>query len=139
MKSYYFALLTALVWGIVPVFEKMGLSRLTPAAGIFVRCLAVSFGAVVLLSMKPAILTELSKTPIKYIAFIVGGGFTANFLGQLFFYHGLKNGDVSKIVPIAGAYPLISFIMGILILGEKITMVKSMGLGCILLGIVLLR
>jgi transporter family protein len=139
MKSYYFALLTALVWGLVPVFEKIGLSRMTPAAGIFVRCLAVSTGAVILLSFKPGILGELSKTPVKYIALIVGGGFTANFLGQLLFYNALKNGDVSKIVPIAGAYPLISFVMGILILGENLTIAKSCGLGCIILGIVLLK
>jgi transporter family protein len=139
MKSYYFALMTALIWGIVPVFEKIGLSKLTPAAGIFVRCLAVSCGAVLLFIFKPGLVSELSKTSFKYIALIVAGGFTANFLGQLLFYHALKDADVSKVVPIAGAYPLISFVMGILILGEKLTITKSAGIGCILAGIVLLK
>lgn len=139
MKSYYFALLTALAWGVVPVFEKMGLSRLTPAAGIFVRCLAVSSGALILVTLKPALLPELAKTPVKYIALIVAGGFTANFLGQLLFYNALKEGDVSKVVPVAGAYPLIAFVMGVLILGEQITLAKSFGIGFVLLGIFLLR
>lgn len=139
MKSYYFALMTALIWGLVPVFEKMGLSKLSPQAGIFVRCLAVSFGSLVLVTLKPAILPELAKTPIKYIALIVICGFTANFVGQLLFYNALKTGDVSKVVPVAGAYPLIAFVMGIFILGEKITMAKTFGIGFVLLGIFLLR
>ncbi len=139
MKPYYFALLTALIWGIVPVFEKMGLAKLTPAAGIFVRCLAVSMGALILVILKPGILPELSGTPLRYIGLIVFGGFTANFLGQLLFYNALKNGDVSKVVPIAGAYPLISFLLGILLLGEKITLMKSLGIGCVFLGILLLK
>jgi len=139
MKSYYFALLTALAWGLVPVFEKMGLAKLSPAAGIFVRCLAVSSGALILMALKPAILPELAKTPVKYIVLIVGGGFTANFLGQLLFYNALKDGDVSRVVPVAGAYPLIAFVMGIFILGEQITVAKTFGIGFVLLGIFLLR
>ncbi len=139
MKSYYLALLTALVWGVVPMFEKIGLSKLTPSAGIFVRCLAVSLGALVLFSFKPGIIAELSKAPIKYVALIVACGFTANFVGQLLFYNALKGGDVSRVVPIAGAYPLISFVMGILFLGETMTVAKSFGIGFIFLGIILLR
>jgi bacterial/archaeal transporter family protein len=139
MKTFYLALATALVWGIVPVIEKVGLSRLSPQAGIFVRCLAVFLGAGVLLAFKPQIIPELAAIPRKYIYLIMIAGFTANFLGQLMFYHALKGGDVSKVVPIAGAYPLISFLTGILILGEKLTIGKSLGVGCILAGVFLLK
>lgn len=139
MKSFYLALMTACVWGVVPVIEKIGLTRLSPAAGIFVRCLAVASGALCLLAFKPGILGELAKTPVKYIALIVIGGFTANFLGQLLFYNALKGGDVSRVVPIAGAYPLISFVLGVLILGEALTPLKGVGIGCIVLGIFLLK
>lgn len=139
MKSYYFALLTALVWGIVPVFEKMGLSKLSPHAGIFVRCLAVSSGALFLLAFKPSILAELAQAPIRNIALIVFGGFTANFIGQLLFYNALKTGDVSCVTPIAGAYPLIAFLLGILVLGESFTLVKLTGIGLIVFGVFLLR
>lgn len=139
MKAYYFALLTALVWGLVPVFEKMGLSRLTPAAGIFVRCLAVSSGAIVLLIARPQILPELARTPLRNIGLIVFGGFTANFIGQLLFYNALKDGDVSRVTPVAGAYPLIAFLLGILVLGESLTVTKMFGIAFVLLGVFLLR
>ena len=139
MKPFYLALATALVWGIVPVIEKIGLTRLSPEAGIFVRCLAIFLGAGVLFAFKPHIVSELCVTPPKFILLIMVGGFTANFLGQLLFYHALKGGEVSRIVPIAGAYPLISFLTGILILGEKLTLGKSLGVGCIMAGIFLLK
>ncbi|MFA5039053.1 MAG: GRP family sugar transporter [Candidatus Omnitrophota bacterium] len=139
MTSYYFALLTALVWGIVPVFEKMGLSKLSPPAGIFVRCLAVSSGAIILLIFRPQILTELARTPARNIGLIIFGGFTANFIGQLLFYHALKTGDVSRVTPIAGAYPLIAFLMGVFVLGEGVTLMKLTGICLVLLGVYLLR
>jgi len=139
MKSYYFALMTALVWGLVPAFEKIGLSKLSPASAIFVRCLSVSLGALTLFLLKPQLLGELAHAPVKNISLIVAAGFTANFLGQLLFYNALKGGDVSKVVPIAGAYPLVSFLMGILLLGEKITVAKSVGIGFILVGLFFLR
>ncbi|MBC8473498.1 MAG: hypothetical protein H8D54_01655, partial [Candidatus Omnitrophica bacterium] len=44
MKAYYFALMTALVWGIVPILEKMGVSRTTPLAGVFLRSCGVIVG-----------------------------------------------------------------------------------------------
>ena len=83
MSSYLLAICTALVWGIVPVFEKMGLARLSPSAGIFIRCLAVFSGSLVLLAVKPGLLGEIRGTPVKYVLLIAGGGFVANFLGQL--------------------------------------------------------
>jgi len=139
VKALYFALATAVVWGSVPILEKMGLVRLSPYAAIFVRCLAVALGSIFLLVLKPEILPELSRTPAKYIALIMVGGFCANFLGQMFFYHALKEGDVSRVVPISGIYPLISFILGVLILGEKITVAKSAGILCVIAGVFLLR
>ncbi|HQP91343.1 MAG TPA: EamA family transporter [Candidatus Omnitrophota bacterium] len=139
MKSFYFAIFTAILWGIVPAFEKIGLSKLSPQAGIFIRCLAVSLGSLTLFIFKPDVVGEIAKTPFKYISLIILGGFTANFLGQLLFYNALKNGDVSRVVPVAGAYPLISFILGILILGEKLTVMKSFGIVCILAGVLLLK
>ncbi len=139
MKPFLFALATAFVWGCVPLFEKVGLLRLSPSAGIFVRCLAVALGSLVLLALKPAILSEIGRTPPRYILLIILGGFCANFLGQMLFYHALKDGDVSRVVPVSGAYPLISFILGVLVLGEKMTGMKSAGILCVLLGVFLLK
>ena len=70
---------------------------------------------------------------------MVGGGFFASIVGQIFFYNALRTGETSKIVPLAGSYPLISFILGIIILKESFTMMKLWGVMFIILGIFLLR
>ena len=127
------------MWGSVPVLEKIGLSRMSPAAGIFVRCLAVALGSLCLAVVKPGVFSELAKTPAKYIILVVVAGFAANFLGQLLYYVALKEGDVSRVIPITGAYPLISFIAGVLILGESLTAGKAAGIGFVVLGIFLLK
>ena len=56
-----------------------------------------------------------------------------------FFYNALKTGEASKIVPIAGTYPLVSFLIGIIFLGESFTFVKAAGVMFVIAGLFLLR
>ena len=139
MNWFIWSLLTALTWGCVPLFEKFGLLKIDPLVGIFYRCLGVVVGIVVLMFWQwRAIKSSLAEWP-SGLWFLVLGGFLASVVGQIFFYHGLKTGEASKVVPLAGAYPLISFILAIIFLGEKLTLGKALGLGFILIGIFFLR
>ena len=139
MKPYYWALLSAVAWGCAPIFEKLGLMKVPVFAGLFYRCLGVVIGLLILILFK----FEIFKESIVHIPqgwwYLAAGGFLASIIGQIFFYHALKDGEASLVVPLAASYPLISFILGILFLGEKITLAKSMGLVFILLGMILLK
>ena len=44
MKAFYFALMTAVVWGIVPIIEKMGVTRIVPIGGVIIRSFGVMLG-----------------------------------------------------------------------------------------------
>ena len=46
---------------------------------------------------------------------------------------------MSRIVPLSGSYPLIAFVLGILLLGESITPCKVVGALLITLGIWFLK
>lgn len=139
MKAFYFAVITAIVWGVVPVLEKMGLARIAPLAGLMVRSCGVLIGAtVVALFNTNALRTALRAEP-RTLFFLIMGGFMASVVGQMFFYNALKSGETSKVVPIAGTYPLVSFLLGIIFLGESITGVKLTGVSFVLLGLFLLR
>jgi len=70
---------------------------------------------------------------------LVFGGFIGSFVGQIAFYHGLKVGEVSKVAPIAGSFPLIAAILGIVFLGESVTITKAIGIFLIISGIFFLR
>jgi len=139
MKPYYWALLAALAWGFAPILEKFGLAKIPVWAGLFSRCLGVMLGMVILFLLR--------FDEIKYVytdnnfswLYLVGGGFLASIIGQVFFYSALKDGEVSQVVTIGASYPLISFALGVLLLGEKITLAKLGGLGFVVMGVLLLK
>ena len=139
MKSYYWALLTMVTWGCVPLIEKIGLLKIPVWAGLFYRSLGVIAGLIILICFK----VDEIKNAVNHIPsgwyYLAVGGFMASILGQIFFYNALKTGEVSSVAPVSGAYPLISFLLGVLILGEKITLTKIGGIIFVLIGIMLLR
>ncbi|MFC1645884.1 EamA family transporter [Candidatus Omnitrophota bacterium] len=139
-EAFMWAILSALVWGIVPILEKIGLSKINPDAGLFLRCFGVIIGAAILLIFKfNTLRIELSSVSTKTVFFLISGGFLASFVAQLFFYRALKLGEASRVVPVAAAYPLVAFLLALIFLGEKVTITKILGLCFVLLGVALLR
>ena len=139
MNPFYWALGAALIWGCVPLIEKFGLMKIDPYTGLIYRCLGVAVGLIVL----PLWKTEAIQWPFpeKSLGMIclMMGGFLASVVGQIFFYNALKTGEASRVVPLAGAYPLVSFILGVILLGEKLTLAKLGGIGFVLMGVFLLK
>jgi len=41
MTAFLWAIITACIWGVVPIFEKTGLTRATAFAGLFYRCVVL--------------------------------------------------------------------------------------------------
>ena len=118
--------MAALAWGMAPIFEKAGLSRVNPIAGLFYRCLGVIVGMLILafFLIKPR---EIREVDLGSALFLAAGGFLASFLGQICFYHALKLGDVSRMVPISASYPFIAFVLGVLLFHESLTPFKVCG------------
>lgn len=139
MRSFYFAILAAVVWGIAPILEKTGLKNIEPLSGVIVRSFGVIVGAIVLSIFNSSMFKTALKAEPKTIIFLFLGGILASILGQIFFYNALKHGEVSKMVPIAATYPLVSFLLGLLFFGECLTIVKGLGIGFVILGVFLLR
>ncbi len=139
MKAFYFAVLTAVVWGAVPVLEKLGLTKIAPLSGLLIRSSGVLIGALSIAILNNQAFRVALKAEPHTIIFLALGGLMASILGQIFFYNALKSGEASKVVPIAGIYPLISFIIGIIFLGEGITAAKTAGVIFVLMGLFLLR
>ncbi len=138
MSSFYWAILAAVVWGVVPLIEKAGLVKVAPLVGLFYRCLGVVLGLLMLLIfiIKPE---EIKSVDMRSALLIALGGFLASFVAQIFFYNALKSGSVSMVVPLSGSYPLIAFILGILLLGESFNVPKLIGVFFIVLGMWMLK
>lgn len=134
MTAFKWAIVTACVWGVVPIIEKAALGKVTPFVGIFYRCAGVMLG-MILLGIFLAKRSELGNVDLRSLFLLIAAGFLANFVGQLMFFHGLKLGGVSSFVPIAGSFPVVSFILGVVLFGEAITPFKVGGVALITLGI----
>jgi len=139
MTPFMWALLTAITWGFVPIIEKMGLAKISPMIGLFYRCLGVVIGIVLLLAIENKAIRQSFSALHPGMLLLIGGGFLASVVGQIFFYMGLKNGESSQVVPLAASYPLVTFILAAILLGEKVTISKIVGLVFIVLGIFFLK
>ena len=139
MKPFYWALGAAVVWGIAPIFEKIGLAKIPPIPGLLFRGMGVIIGTSILIAVKWDVIKPYVWPWPEGFIFLSLGGIMASVLGQICFYHALKKGDASLVVPVGASYPLIAFILGIIFLGEKITVSKLGGMALIILGVLLLK
>jgi bacterial/archaeal transporter family protein len=135
---YLLAIITMTFWGAAPIFGKIAMTKLNPYMALAIRSFIVSIIMLIIISVRGDI-RELAKVDLKSIAFIGLEGIFAGLIGQFAYYYALKLGETSKVVPIASAFPLITLIIAVIFLSEKITIMKGSGILLILAGIMLLR
>ena len=138
MSAFLWALLTAGIWGVVPLMEKLGLGTVSPTAGVAVRSVGVVVG-LVLFGWMLAPWSVVRTIPWSSMLLLAGGGFLASFVGQLAFYQALKVGTVSQMTPVAGAYPLVAALLGWWVLREPLTASRALGALFVVAGVWLLR
>jgi len=124
--------------GLAPIFGKFGLKNVDPAVALSIRSFFISA------IMLGWLMLNRDINPVTNISlggwiFIALEGLCAALLGQLFYYYALKSGDASMVVPLIASFPLFTFIIASIFLGDKVTMTKIAGLGLIIMGVVLIR
>ena len=137
MNPFLWALLAALIWGITSVIEKFVLGRVEPIPGLFYRCLGVIIGIIILatLMLKPS---QIKAVDSRSAVLLMFAGFLGSFVAFIAFYKGLKAGELSLVVPVAGSFYLIAFVLGIFLFKETVTFVKLLGVFLITVGVWLL-
>jgi transporter family protein len=137
--AYFLSILTAFIWGIAPIFEKMGLSgKIEPFVGVVVRTIPIIIAGFIGLAFMGKIgsLWQLAPRDALLVAI---GGLLAGFAGQFTLYSALKIGQASIVVPVAATYPLVAMVVSILFLGEPLTWQKVVGVVLVFSGVLLLR
>ncbi len=138
MNYYIFALITAFLFGLAPIFGKLGLEGVNPALALCIRSFIISgiMRGWLLLNRDVSPLVDVSMTSWGLIAL---EGICAALLGQLFYYYALKSGEPSVVVPLIAVFPIFTFIIATIFLGDKISLSKVGGVLCIVFGVILLR
>jgi transporter family protein len=129
---------TMFLWGSTPLLEKMGLKEVEPLTGILIRSGTITIVLLVVYLFNGRI-HELTKISLKNYSLFAASGLMAGLVAMWTYYHLLKTGMTSKIVPIAASYPFITAILSIVILGEQVTFQRMIGIGFTIAGIILIQ
>jgi len=116
---------------------------MNPSAGIVVRNIATGVAALIMLAWfaitgAPEFKSVLGATWKAWI-FLPLAGILGAVIGRLFFFNALKKGDAATLTPVAGSYPMITFILGVLILAEPVTAKQAAGVIMVITGLWLIK
>jgi transporter family protein len=133
----FLALFGMICWGIAPVFAKAALKGIDPAAGLVLRTIfaASVVSGWVLLSGN---FSNVSKIPAGTWWLIGTEALLATLVGDLAYYAALKKGDVSLVTIIMSSSPLITILCSVLFLGEQISLLRLIGAGLVIAGIIMI-
>jgi len=138
VNAYLFAGVAMLFWGIAPIFGKLGLGSIQPLAALTIRSMVICSILLLMVTLSGQWQSIIGATA-KDVGYIALEGICAALLAQLAYYYALKYGDVGRVSPIAAAFPLVAVFIGIVFLGEKVTLYKIVASLLIVSGIVLLK
>ena len=138
MDVVILALLTAFIWGISPMFDKVGLKSIDPVIAVAIRSFTVSIILIIYLIVSGRI-GELTAVSLKPVGYIIIGAVLASLLAQITYFFALKQGAASQVIPISSIYPLITVIIAASFLGEKFGIGKGVGAVLVVAGVILLR
>lgn len=130
--------ITALCWGSTPILEKVGLKEVDPFVGVTVRSMAITAVLLAVAALSGR-LRDIFSVHLRTVVIFSSSGILAGLLGMWTYFWALKMGATSRVVPIAASYPLVTALLGMLLLGEQVTLLRFLGIVLIVVGIWLVK
>ncbi len=130
--------ITALCWGSTPILEKVGLKEVDPFVGVTVRSMAITAVLLAVAALSGR-LRDIFSVDLRTVVIFSSSGILAGLLGMWTYFWALKMGATSRVVPIAASYPLVTALLGMLLLGEQVTLLRFLGIVLIVVGIWLVK
>lgn len=133
LKTFGIALFTLLSWGIGSFVAKLATNRIGDKS-VFWDLLgyapAIIIFSILIFNVKNLVSSDKGGMFLAFLAGAIGS------LGAIGFYMLLTRKDASSAVPLTALYPILTAILAIIFLKEKITVIKTLGI--IFSGIALL-
>jgi transporter family protein len=134
MKIWYlYALLTVLTWGLWGIFSKIASNYAKPRQALLFQTVGVLAFALLVLVLENFKI-EWHRAGFTWAA--VGGFFA--FVGFLTFFAALEQGKASTVVTLSALYPLVTILLSVAFLHEKLTTRQSVGIALALIASALL-
>lgn len=134
------ALIIVIIWGTIPILLKKLVQK--HSAYPIMLLSAMMFGAVGLLltfAHKPQevnkVFKQLNAYEWLYLTFIVIAG---SFFSNLLYMWALEKYKSSVLVTVTSTFPLVTVLLGVLILKERISIVSAIGILLTVIGVMCL-
>ncbi len=123
------ALVTLMTWGVWGLFSKLASTYSRPRQTLLFQVVGVMAVGLVVLSMERF---HIEWSPQGF-AWSAAAGFV-NFIGFLFFFAAVEKGKVSTVIALSSLYPVVTIVLSVLFLQEKISAREGFGIVCALLA-----
>ena len=131
-----FAFLSAFFAGMTSILAKCGIKKTDSNVATFIRTLVV-----LPLSLFMALIVNpnfsLGAVSSKTLVFLVLSGLSTG-ASWLCYFRALSKGDINKVVPIDKSSTVLTIILAVIFLGEKVTVYKTLGVVFIAIGTLLM-
>lgn len=134
---FLLAIIGMICWGVAPIFVKVGLRGIDPIVGLSIRTLFTAC-MIACWMIADGSIAQIKNIPSNALLLLAIEAVLATLIGDLAYFTAVKKGSVSLVTLIMSTSPLVTVICATIFLGEKITMIKVIGAGFIILGIALI-
>lgn len=132
MPAIFFSLISYFAWGIGVFLEAIVARKLHPYSLIFWSYL---FSFVLMSFYAPFAIEDLKNLTIGIFILILVISFQALFLGAMFYYEALRIGNRALVGTITSSFPLVSVLLSVAFLGERINTQQSAAIIIIFTGL----
>ena len=131
-----FAFLSAFFAGMTSILAKCGIKKTDSNVATFIRTLVVlPLSLLMALIVNPNI--SLGAVSSKTLVFLVLSGLST-VASWLCYFRALSKGDINKVVPIDKSSTVLTIILAVVFLGERVTVYKTLGVVFIAIGTLLM-
>jgi len=130
------ALVTAVLWGAIPVLVRRGLSYATASVAVLLGLLASIPLLFLPVALHPQPVTQV--VALQAASWFAGVGLFGPCLGRLFNYMSVACLGAARATPLVNSAPFFTTLLAVLFLREHITLKILLGMLCIVAGIAVL-
>ncbi len=131
-----FAFLSAFFAGMTSILAKCGIKKTDSNVATFIRTLVVlPLSLLMALIVNPNF--SLGAVSSKTLVFLVLSGLSTG-ASWLCYFRALSKGDINKVVPIDKSSTVLTIILAVVFLGERVTVYKTLGVIFMAIGTLLM-
>ncbi|MEB3237336.1 MAG: DMT family transporter [Candidatus Sericytochromatia bacterium] len=136
-QAWMLVLVTTLLWGLVPVFDKLALERAagSPLVGVAARLATAALIGLPLLFSAAGGTSAFRRIPPAAWGWFAASGLASLVVAQIAWYALLKDAAVSRTFPFMfAAAPVVTIVVGMLVLHEPLNLRQVLGALLVVIG-----